>query len=461
MHQHTIEALLAESLARWNIPGASMAVLVDGEVLEAAAGIANLNTGLRVTPDTLFQYGSITKTLTSTLVLRLVQEGRVALDAPVAEYVPEFAPASADLAKRITVRQLLAHSSGLPGTIFTDTGWGEEALRRNVELINRHPHYFEPGLMFSYCNSGLLLLGRIAETVTGQPWHQVFQSVLAQPLGIDTMVTRPEFALRHPFAVGHVRNRQSRQWQVDPHPFAFASHGPAGSTPAGRARDLLEIVKMYLGLGANAGFLDHSLVREAWSTQSRPPTNLLPRRWGLGWTLYDWAEGIEVVGHNGSTAGTISFLRIHPQTKSAVVLLVNSNSGLLLYDEVFREVFRSLAGIWEPGAPASAPGFTPQPERYEGVYEDIHGSIALRAHGDELRVHTMAREGNVGISDTSTSAVLRNYTENGFYTAGQVSRYTMNVGDERTRLAERSAICTLANGDVYFHDGYLAMKKVS
>ena len=122
MHQHTIEALLAESLARWNIPGASMAVLVDGEVLEAAAGIANLNTGLRVTPDTLFQYGSITKTLTSTLVLRLVQEGRVALDAPVAEYVPEFAPASADLAKRITVRQLLAHSSGLPGTIFTDTG---------------------------------------------------------------------------------------------------------------------------------------------------------------------------------------------------------------------------------------------------------------------------------------------------------------------------------------------------
>jgi CubicO group peptidase (beta-lactamase class C family) len=460
MHLHTIEALLTESVARWNIPGASMAVLVDGEVLEAAAGIANLNSGLRVTPDTLFPYGSITKALTSTLVLRLVQQGLVALDAPVTDYVPEFRPASAELARRITVRHLLAHSSGLPGTIFRDTGWGDDALRANVELINQHPHYFEPGLMFSYCNSGLLLLGRIAETVSGHPWHQVFQSVLAQPLGISTLVTRPEFALRHPFAVGHVRNRQSQQWQVDPHPFAFGSHGPAGSAPAGRARDLLGIVRMYLGEGPNAGFLDQALVREAWSTQSRPPTGLLTRRWGLGWTLYDWAKGVEVVGHNGSTAGTISFLRIHPATKSAVVLLVNSTNGLLLYDEVFREVFRALTGVWEPGVPASAPGFTPDPQRYEGAFEDIHGRIELRAHGEELRVHMVARDGNVGISDKTTSALLHNYTENGFYTEGQVSRYTMNVGKERTRLVERSALCTLENGDRYFHDGYLALKQV-
>ncbi|MFM7273344.1 MAG: serine hydrolase domain-containing protein, partial [Gammaproteobacteria bacterium] len=267
------------------------------------------NSGLRVTPDTLFQYGSITKALTSTLVLRLVQQGLVALDAPVTDYVPEFRPASAELAKRITVRQLLAHSSGLPGTIFRDTGWGEDALRANVELINQHPQYVEPGLMFSY-------------------------------------------------------------W---------------------------------------------ALVREAWSTQSRPPTDLLTRRWGLGWTLYDWARGVEVVGHNGSTAGTISFLRIHPATESAVALLVNSSNGLLLHDEVFSEVFRALTGVWEPGVPASAPGFTPEPARYEGVFEDIHG---------------------------------------------RVSRYTMNVGKERTRQVERSALCTLDNGERYFHDGYLALKQV-
>ena len=460
MQPQAIQALLTECLARWGIPGASMAVLADGEIFEAAAGVANLNTGLPVTPNTLFPYGSITKTLTSTMVLRLVHEGRVALDAPAAEYLPEFSPVTPELKQRISVRHLLAHSSGLPGTIFRDTGWGEDAMRRNVELINESPHYFEPGLMFSYCNSGMLMLGRIAETVTGETWHEAFQSVLARPLGIDTMVTRPEFALRHEFAVGHFRDPVDGDWRVDVHPFLFAGHSPAGSTPAGRARDLLEVVKVYLGLGEHAGFLGNALAGEAWQTQSRPPSDLLPMRWGLGWTLFDWADGVDVVGHNGSTAATISFLRVHPETGVAVALLVNGINGLLVYDEVFSEVFRSLTGVWQPGVPTAEPGFQPETKRYEGAFEDIHGRLELRAHGDELRVYAMPKRDNVGLSGEETSSMLHNFTENGFYSVGQVSRYTANRGGEKTRLVERSALCTLANGERYYHDGHLAFRAV-
>ena len=458
MQQEVIEDLLKETLDRWGIPGASMAVLTDGNIVEAAAGVANVNTGLRVTPDTLFPYGSITKVLTSTMVLHLVEQGLVALDAPVVEYVPEFSPATPELAQRISVRHLLAHSSGLPGTIFRDTGWGEDALRLNVELINQYPHYFEPGLMFSYCNSGLLLLGRIVESITGEYWHKAFQSVLAKPLGAETMVTRPEFALRHEFAVGHLRNPKTGAWLADPHPFAFASHSPAGSTPAGRARDLLKVVAVYLGLGEHRGYIGQDLAQEAWKTQSQPPTELLHKRWGLGWTLFDWSDDTEVVGHNGSTAGTISFLRVHPESGTAVALLVNSINGALVYDKVFSEVFRSLTGVWEPGVPSLQADFQPEVERYEGAFEDIHGRIELRAQGEELRVYSVPKGDNVGLAGETTSAVLHNYTENGFYTVGEVSRYTANEGNEKTRLVAHSALCTLGNGELYYHDGYLALK---
>src|SRR4051812_15620762 len=115
------------------VPGASLAVLADGEVKTAAAGVLNVDTGVTVTPDTLFQIGSITKSYTATAFMRLVERGELGLDAPVRDIVRGFKLADPVVAKMVTPRHLLAHTSGIAGECFEDTGRGDDALERYVE----------------------------------------------------------------------------------------------------------------------------------------------------------------------------------------------------------------------------------------------------------------------------------------------------------------------------------------
>lgn len=456
-----LDAILSDAITRWNIPGASLAVLHGGDIMTAVAGVCDINSGDSVTHDTLFPYGSVSKVLTATIVLRLVQERKVDLDEPITSYVPEFKPGEPDLIKEISVRRLLSHSCGLVGTIFKDTGWGDDALAKNVELINAHPQYYFPGKLLSYCNSGILLLGRLIEYVTGQSWHQAFQTTLAQPLGIDTLVTRPEFALRHRFSVGHVRNAEMNQWQVAPHPFAFASHSPAGSTPGGRAQDLLTIVQLYLGIGEHTGFLGDDIIAEAWCMQCKSPVTFLQAGWGLGWSLFDWEDQVRIVGHDGSTMGTTAFLRIHPEKKIAVALLVNTTNGLLVYDQVFPEIFRTITGTWEPGIPESPPGFTPEVGRYEGIFESLTGQLELKSNAGKLLLYAKPNSQNQMPGSRFGNAVLHNYDEDAFYTVGEVSKSLIQIGNEETKLIRPYCISRLDSGDEYFHNGSMAFKRIA
>src|SRR4051794_35952694 len=106
-------------IEQYDVPAAAVAVLADGEVVDHAAGVLSMATRVEATTDTLFQIGSITKLWTSSLVLQLVDEGAVDLDATVRTYLPEFRIGDEDAASRITVRQLLTHTSGFEGDIFT------------------------------------------------------------------------------------------------------------------------------------------------------------------------------------------------------------------------------------------------------------------------------------------------------------------------------------------------------
>src|SRR4051794_11547035 len=118
--QSRLDALLAEH----GVVGASVAVLSGDQITAAAAGTANLRSGLPVGTDTVFQIGSITKVYTATLVLQLVEEGLLDLDTPVVEYLPEFRVVDAAATRTVTTRQLLSHTSGIDGDVFDDFGRG-------------------------------------------------------------------------------------------------------------------------------------------------------------------------------------------------------------------------------------------------------------------------------------------------------------------------------------------------
>src|SRR6478735_2990526 len=167
-----LAAHFAQAVAARGVPGATIAVLKDGEIVEAAAGVLSTATQVEVTTDSVFQIGSITKVWTTTLVMQLVDDGLLDLDAPIRTYLPGFRLADDAAAGSITTRQLLSHQAGFEGDVFTDTGRGEDAIEKYVDAIAGLPQLFAPGELFSYNNAGFSVLGRLVEVLRGESWEE-------------------------------------------------------------------------------------------------------------------------------------------------------------------------------------------------------------------------------------------------------------------------------------------------
>ncbi|MEV0680604.1 serine hydrolase domain-containing protein [Actinosynnema sp. NPDC050436] len=356
---------LAELVAEHGIPGAQAAVLVDGEVLDAAAGVLNLATGVRATTESVFQIGSITKVWTATLVMQLVDDGLLDLDAPVVRYLPEFRVADAAATAVITTRQLLDHTVGIDGDLFHDTGSGDDAVAKYLGTITEAAQIHPPGEMFSYCNSGYVVLGRIVEVLRGKPFGQVLRERIADPLGLTHLATNANEAIVHRAALGHVPGEGGSQvpapvWSLTP------SNAPAGSLLAMRARDLLGWARAHLDGGGPILSAESAKAMRVKQVDV-PYIGALAEAWGLGWELFDW--GADVFGHDGGTIGQSAFLRISGTANVAVALLTNSIDGGKVYKDLVVPLMRDLAGADVPDDPT--PPADPEPldgHRVAGVY---------------------------------------------------------------------------------------------
>jgi CubicO group peptidase (beta-lactamase class C family) len=358
-------------MADHRVPGATLGILHEGRVTATAAGVLSKATGVEVTPDSLFQIGSITKVWTATLVLQLVDEGRLDLDEPVAEVLPGFRVADATVTRAVTTRHLLTHTSGIDGDVFTDTGRGDDCVERYVaglaEIGQNHPL----GATWSYCNAGFVVLGRIVEHLTGLTWDGALRERLAAPLGLEHTVTLPEDALLHRTAVGHVGEPDEEPIPTTTWTLTRAM-GPAGLITAS-VEDVLAFARMHLEGGvatdgtrvlSTAG-CDAMAAKEA----ELPDAHTLGDSWGLGWIRFGW-DGERLIGHDGNTIGQSAFLRLLPSRRLAVVLLTNGGNTTDLFQDLYREIFRSVAGVEMP-RPLEPPVVSPDvdPERYVGRYE--------------------------------------------------------------------------------------------
>ena len=184
-----ISEKLPALLAEHKVPGAAIGVYAGGEVFDFASGVLSHATGVEATADSVFQIGSITKTWTATLVMQLADEGLLDLDATVVEYLPDFGLADSEAARTMTVRQLLSHTAGFEGDIFTDTGWNDDCVEKYVATLKTDPQLFPPGEMFSYNNAGFCVLGRIIEVLRGKPFDQALREHLFAPLGLTHAAT--------------------------------------------------------------------------------------------------------------------------------------------------------------------------------------------------------------------------------------------------------------------------------
>jgi CubicO group peptidase (beta-lactamase class C family) len=376
-------ALLAD---KHGVPGANLAILDGGEVTEAAYGVLNIRTGVEATPDSLFQIGSITKVWTATLIMALVDEGKLDLDAPVVTYLPEFKVADPDVTTTVTTRHLLAHTSGIDGDHFHDTGRGDDCLAAYVAscagLKQNHPL----GATMSYCNSGYTVLGRILEVLHGQTWDTILRERLFAPLGLTSAGTLPEEALLHRAATGHITPPGS-ELQVAPMWGIFRSAGPAGLIHA-TPRDVLTFAQLHLADGVTADgtrVISEDSARAMRTAQvAVPDVYTLGSHWGLGWILMTW-DGREVYGHDGGTIGQSAFLRIVPSAGVSICLLTNGGHTQDLFRDLFGEILGELAGLSMPGRlepPAAPPDV--DLDRHVGRYARESVELTLERAGDRL-----------------------------------------------------------------------------
>jgi CubicO group peptidase (beta-lactamase class C family) len=359
---------------RHGVPGAALGILrvgAEDDVVTAAHGVLSKATGVEVTPDSVFQIGSITKVWTATVALQLVDEGRLELDAPVVEVLPDLRLADPDVTKQVTLRHLLNHTSGIDGDVFTDTGRGDDCLEKYVALLEDAAQNHPLAATWSYCNAGFSLIGRMIEKVTGTTWDAAMRERLFAPLGLEHTVTLPEEAILHRAAVGHVAAGDG-----DPEPTPVwglpRSVGPAGLITAS-VGDVLAFARLHLTGGQapdGTRLLAEDTVQEMASLQADLPDKYsLGDSWGLGWIRYGW-DGHRLIGHDGNTLGQAAFLRLLPEQGLAVTLLTNGGNGHDLYEELYRELFAELAGVAmphpiAPPQPSVTADITPHVGRYE------------------------------------------------------------------------------------------------
>ncbi|HZP71886.1 MAG TPA: serine hydrolase domain-containing protein [Gaiellaceae bacterium] len=395
--QTKLEGLIGEH----GVPGAQLAVVDGDAITEVSAGVLSVRTGCAVTPDALFLPGSIGKLYTATLVLMLVDDGKLDLDTPIHAYLPDFRVKDARAAEIVTPRNLLSHTSGFDGDHFTDTGRGDDALALYVDGCADLPQIADPGKIWSYSNSSYSILGRIVEVLNEKTFEDVLRDRLFVPLGLEHSVSFADEAIVHPTAVGHSRDQGDPPALVVAKPWGLGrAFGPMGSALVASAGDVLRFVQLHLNNGvAPSGerLLSESSVAAMQVEQVELVDDILGRAWGLGWILDRWGE-LDVIGHDGNSIGQNAFMRVAPAERFGFCLQTNVDSALLLYRELAHWLFGERFGVGpSPDAEALEQVAVADPTRYTGVYE--REGLRLEVNADDegrllatvIPTHTVAQ----------------------------------------------------------------------
>lgn len=378
-----VEALhdvVREARERHRVPGVAVGILCAGAEHTAGFGVTSVEHPLAVDPDTLLQIGSITKTFTATAVMRLVEAGRLDLDRPIRSYLPELRLADAQALEAVTLRHLLTHTAGWEGDDFSDPGAGDDALARYVAGMADLPQLTPLGQLWSYCNSGFCLAGRLIEVVSGKPYETALRELVLDPLQMRHAFLFPAEVMTHRFAVGHYL-RDDDVVVARPWPIPRAANAAGGITTS--VTDLLRYARFHLGDGVGPDgtrllqqdslALMHSPVAEAGGMADSI---------GLAWMLRRVA-GVGVVEHSGGTNGQTSTLKLVPERDFAIAVLTNADRGGAVCNDVADRVFKHLLGLAEP-EPSRLDLPAEQLTAYAGRYDTRLNAIELSLHDGGL-----------------------------------------------------------------------------
>ncbi len=340
--ESAIDQAVLKVLAETGVPSASIAVSQNGELYARAYGNARLNPPVAATPEMRYKIASNGKQITAAAVLLLVEEGRLSLDDAVARFFPDLTRA-----REITIRQLLAHTSGYRDYYSLDYVAQPMGRDTTTEVIldgwAKIPLDFEPGARWQYSNTNYVIAGRILETVAGTPLREFLRARFFGPLGMRSVIDvhhddwNPEDACGYrQFALGLPREAgpEGKGWM-----YAMGDLAMTAGDLATWSRALME-----------GAVLRPESLREL-TTEVRLAGGS-GTKYGLGLQIGTTANGNRRWSHGGGTAGFVSRNTIYPDDSASITVLTNGEG--LAAETIAGKIEELVIGaVADPDAPAA------------------------------------------------------------------------------------------------------------
>jgi CubicO group peptidase (beta-lactamase class C family) len=352
-----------QEMEKTRVPGLALGVLYQGEANAAGFGVTSTENPLPVTPATLFQVGSITKTFTAMAAMRLVEMGKLELDVPLQTYLPKFKVADKAVSAAVTLRHLLTHTAGWEGDLFLETGAGDDALPKYMAEMAGLEQVSPLGEYFSYNNSGFKVAGYLIEKATGKSYTAAISELGLKPLGLEHVYFDAAEVISQRFAVGH---HAGEGQAAVARPWALPRSGwPAGGMVTGVV-DLLRYARFHFGDGKSEDGVK-LMQAETLALMHTPQIKTYgDESVGLSWFVED-RQGTRLLSHGGGTNGQVSKLMLAPQREFALAVFTNADSGGGLVEKVANRALKDYFGL-EKAAPKPVEATTEELAKFTGLY---------------------------------------------------------------------------------------------
>jgi CubicO group peptidase (beta-lactamase class C family) len=391
-----LEAFVRAEQARQGIPGIAIAVVSgDSVVWQKGFGVASLEEGAAaplITPETLFQIGSLTKAFTATAILSASAAGKLDLERPVGKYVAELNPCIA----AITTEQLLRHGGGLKDEPDEYGPHDEAALLAYAQTWGADYCLLPPETAYSYSNSGFALAGLALQQALGKPYAECMKQLVFEPLGMSRTTFQPTVAMSYPFALGH-RAQPGKAATVVRPVADDARLWPAGEIWTSAA-ELSRFAIALLNDGKLGGAQALPAGLFAQLAKPRADVPAVEEKYGYGLALFEY-RGLSCVGHGGTMPGFSVRLQMIPERRLAVIVLTNLETSQIdpFVAHAF-DAFLPAADVAKPqreiaeGKPARV-ALPPEPERYLGSYTNpLRWTMEITKNERQLVLKMFGRE---------------------------------------------------------------------
>ncbi|AIG26729.1 serine hydrolase domain-containing protein [Brevibacillus laterosporus] len=393
----SIDAIIQQTFDETRIPGFTIAVL-KGEEVVYAKGFGSINKeegGTPVTCDTIFRIGSLGKPLTGSAIMRLVEAGKVELDIPIINYIPEFRLSDPEAARKVTLRMLLNHTAGFPdgGDMVgkRDLGALGEYVREEISQLTLMA---PPGFLHSYSNHHLNLAGYVAERVTGQFFPEFMKEWLFDPLQMSRTLYDPLVAFTYSLALAHDRHPDG-SLRVQ-HNFPENAANYPSYFAMSTVNDLARFALMHLNRGrvGQTQILSPESIEEMHSLQADRFTLS-----GLasGLTFFrDTYKGVQMIRHAGAISTYNSAILLVPEQKVGVITLSSQDYGWTEAHEILDQMLelpKQMPKVFAAASFQEPPVDKSQWSSYEGTYIGfLKGAAQVRMSDNELYLNLNGEE---------------------------------------------------------------------